>query len=122
MTANGVDLILGLFACFFVFLFGSWVYRRSRYKSSLGAELGAIVKTQVGESTAKAYEWHPATLRVYQLSRPQTGSDLVGLEVRIPTASDYQRTSLSFTPAEAQALIALMEQALNASVRLSREQ
>jgi hypothetical protein len=112
MTVYGIELVLGAFALFFIALYGWWIYRRLLYKSNLGAELGAIVKTQVGESKAKAYESHPATLRVYQMTRPQTGSDLVGLEIRIPTASEYQRTSLTFNPDEARDLVALMEQAL----------
>jgi hypothetical protein len=39
-------------------------------------------------------------------------SDRVGLEVRIPALSDYQRTALTMTHAEARELVTLLQGAL----------
>ena len=109
MTGNGVELLLSL-APFIVFvLFVWWVYRVLRLRAKHRPQ---VIKTRLGEVTARAYDVHPATFRVFQLSDPRTASDHVGLEVWIPALSDYQRTSLTLTHAEARDLIVLVEQAL----------
>lgn len=109
MTGNSAGLLLDLVPFLVIALFAWWVYRVLRLRAKHRPQ---VIKTQLGETTAKAYDWHPATLRVHHLADPRTPSDHVGLEVSVPALSDYQRTSLTLTQTEARDLIVLVEQAL----------
>lgn len=109
MKENSVGLLFSLAPFICIALFAWWVYRVLRLRAE---HRPRVIKTQLGETTAKAYDLHPARLRVFQLADPRTASAHVGLEVLIPTLSDYQKTSLTLTHAEAKDLIVLVEQAL----------
>jgi hypothetical protein len=106
---NRIEMFVGFVPLFAIALFVWYVYRFLRLRSKHRPD---IVKTQLGEITAKAYELHPTTLRLFQLRNARTASDQVGLEVWIPALSDYQRTSLTLTLAEARELVVLLERAL----------
>lgn len=102
-------MFLILFPFLSTALFVWWVYRSFRVR---GEYLSKRVETRLGEITATAFDSHSATLRVLRVSRGTVESDRVGLEVRIPALSDYQRTALTMTHAEARELVTLLQRAL----------
>lgn len=109
MTGSDVSMFLILFPFLSTGLFVWWMYRYFRLR---GEYLSKRVETQLGQITATAYDSHSATLRVLRVSRGTVESDRVGLEVRIPALSDYQRTALTMTHAEARELVTLLQGAL----------
>lgn len=109
MTGNDVSMFLILFPFLTTALFVWWMYRYFRLR---GEHLSKRVETRLGEITATAFDSHSATLRVLRVARGTVESDRVGLEVRIPVLTDYQRTTLTMTHAEAQELVTLLQRAL----------
>jgi hypothetical protein len=109
MPEAGTGILLTLFPFLLIAPFVWWVCRLLRLRSRHRTE---VIKTRLGETTAKAYEMHPATLRVFQLTDVSSRVDHVSLEVLVPALSDCSKMALTLTHAEARDLVALMERAL----------
>lgn len=110
-------MVLTIFQIFLVLAFllillmlGLLGYRMWVHKGYAGAQFGAKTKREVGEITAKS-SGARATLRVYELAPRNLHVRAVGIDIRIPYSSDYQRTFLTLSQEEATALESLLHAA-----------
>jgi len=107
MVLTVFQMFFALAILFILLMLGLLGYRMWVHKGYVGAQFGAKTKREVGEITAKS-SGARATLGIYKLAPRNIHEGAVGIDIRIPYSSSYQRTFLTLSQEEATALESLL--------------